>query len=145
MHSIKKILAFFFLFVALIAVRAFESSLFYDPFISFFKNNYLYAAIPEYDLVKLLLHMFFRNCLNTVISLGIIYCFFSRKHYLQIAVKTYVASFIVFSIVFVYYLVNKFENGYLIPFYVRRMLIHPVLLMLLLAAFFYDSKINVKK
>ena len=62
------------LFFALILVRAFELQLFYDPFIEYFKYDYLYDPIPVFSGSKLLVSLIFRYGLNTVISLFIICC-----------------------------------------------------------------------
>ena len=75
------------LFVLLMLVRAYGSFLFYDPFIAYFRHDYLIAPIPEYDTLKLFLSLFLRYTLNTVISLLIIYLAFQR---LKLLVSTQV-------------------------------------------------------
>ena len=67
-----------FLFFLLVLVRAFESDLFYDPFIAYFENDFLQESIPFFSGRKLLIDMSFRYFLNAVISLAIIYVAFLR-------------------------------------------------------------------
>lgn len=123
----------------LILVRAFARQLFYDPFIEFFGNEYLKATFPEIDSTKLFLNLFFRYTLNTIISLGIIYIVFQKKQLIFFAVKFYVIAFVILSTVYWFQLNGEFSNGYLLAFYVRRMLIHPIFLLLLLPAFYYQK------
>ncbi len=77
-----RILIIMLLFLALVLVRAFQNALFYDPFIEYFRNGYLYDTIPVFSGSKLLLHLIFRYGLNTLISLLIIYVAFQNKDFL---------------------------------------------------------------
>ena len=129
------------LFVLLMLVRAYGSFLFYDPFIAYFRHDYLIAPIPEYDTLKLFLSLFLRYTLNTVISLLIIYLAFQKKGLVRFSVRFYTAAFIVLSVVYYLLLQIGFENGHLFGFYVRRFLIHPVFVLILLPAFYYQKKL----
>ncbi len=136
-YSIVAILLFL-----LVLVRAFEKQLFYDPFLLFFKNNYLYAEMPVFDFTRLLVNLLYRFSLNTVFSIGIIYVVFEKKSYAWLALKLYAIAFVVFTLLYTYFLYTAFEIGYLLPFYVRRFLIHPLLLLLLVAAFYYRNGVK---
>lgn len=131
------------LFLVLILVRAFQSSLFYDPFIAFFKNDYLTSAFPIFETPKLFLSLIFRYMLNTLISLAIIYLFFQKKSLILFSIKFYLIAFIVLSGVYLLLLETSFSSGYLLAFYVRRMLIHPIFLLVLLPAFYYQKKVII--
>ena len=129
------------LFLLLILVRAFGADIFYDPFIEYFRNDYLNKPIPDYNGLKLSLNILFRYTLNTFISLAIIYVAFQKKGLVKFSTKFYVAAFVVMG--FLYFILLQFEmvNGHLFTFYVRRFLIHPVFVLILLPAFYYQKKL----
>ncbi|MDN3642122.1 exosortase F system-associated protein [Lutimonas halocynthiae] len=127
------------LFFVLVLVRAFELQLFYDPFIEYFKYDYLYDPIPVFSGSKLLTSLIFRYGLNTVISLFIIYIAFENKGFVVFAVKFYMIAFVILSITFFIILKGELAHGYLFAFYIRRFLIHPLFVLLLLPAFYYKQ------
>ncbi len=129
------------LFALLILVRAYGAELFYDPFITYFKKAYLNEAIPEYDSLKLWTSIFFRYLINTVISLVIIYMAFQKKGLVRFSIKFYTAAFVVLSVFYFALLQFEMINGHLFAFYVRRFLIHPVFVLILLPAFYYQKKL----
>lgn len=144
MNRTGRIFIVFILVFLLILIRIFAPQLFYDPFIEFFGNEYLKATFPEISSTRLFLNLFFRYTLNTIISLVIIYIVFQKKQLIFFAIKFYVIAFLVLSIIYWFQLNGEFSNGYLLAFYVRRMLIHPIFLLLLLPAFYYQ-KISKKE
>ena len=125
------------LFLLLIMVRAFELQLFYDPFIVYFKNAYLHEPIPVFSGSKLLISLIFRYALNTIISLAIIYLAFQNTSFVKFSIKFYAIAFILLSITFFIILKGELQHGYLFAFYIRRFLIHPLFVLLLLPAFYY--------
>ena len=129
------------LFLLLILVRAFETELFYDPFIEYFKDDYLHKPIPDYNGFILSLNILFRYLINAIISLAIIYFTFQKKGLVKFSVKFYVAAFIVLGFFYFILLKSEMLNGYLFAFYVRRFLIHPVFVLILLPAFYYQKKL----
>lgn len=139
MNKLLKIALLGLLFILLIAIRAYGSVLFYDPLIDYFKNDYLYTYLPEIDAWKLIINLLFRYVLNSIISLAIIWVLFQRKDYLKFSSIFLIGAFLVLVTVFVLLLKNQFENGYLLPFYIRRFIIHPLFLLLLLPAFYYQK------
>lgn len=128
----------------LVLVRAFEDQLFYDPFIAFFQNDYLYTNMPDYNVSQLFVNLFYRYTLNSVISVGIIYLVFDKLGYVILVSKLYVFAFFLLAIVYYFLLNEGFENGYLLPFYIRRFLVHPLFLLLLLAALYYEKLTGVE-
>ena len=138
---LKKYIILFFLFLSLIMVRAFVEPLFYDPLIEYFKHDYLKMPIPKLNLTTYLLNISYRFFLNTIISLAILFVIFKEVNVFLFSVKIYVASFIVL-ICFLFVLL-KFEiiESYLVVFYVRRFLIHPIILLVLIPAFYYQQLI----
>ena len=142
MNKYIKIILSLILFLLLFAVRAFQSELFYDPLVEYFKNDYLYKYIYNIDVWRLITSMLFRYTLNSLISLGLIWVLFERKDYLKFSGFFFMLAFMVLIIVFVVLLRDDFENGYLLPFYIRRFIIHPLFLLLLLPAFYYQKLSN---
>lgn len=139
-----RILLIIILFFCLILVRAFEQNLFYDPFIIYFKNDYLQKPIPFFSGSKLLISLIFRYGLNTLISLAIIYLAFQKKNFVEFSIKFYLIAFVILGITFFIILKGELNNGYLFAFYIRRFLIHPLFVLLLLPAFYY-KQLTVKE
>lgn len=144
MDRIVRILIIMVLFLALVLVRAFQHELFYDPFIEYFRNGYLYDTIPVFSGSKLLLNLIFRYGLNTIISLAIIYVAFQNWDFLIFSIKFYFFAFILLVITFFIILKGELADGYLFAFYVRRFLIHPLFVLILLPAFYY-KQLTVKE
>ncbi len=137
-----KIVLVVILLVCLVAIRAFASSLFYDPLIAFFKTNHITEALPEMNIPKLLLNLSLRFWLNTVISLAILWVFFKKRDIVKLSAFLFGITFILLISVF-YVLLKTSENeSYMLLFYVRRFLIHPIFLLLLIPAFYFQR--NVK-
>lgn len=134
-----RILYILLLFLLLVLVRGFENELFYDPFIDYFRNDYLYDPIPVFSGSKLLWGLIFRYGLNTFFSLLIIYVAFDNKDFLVFSIKFYAVAFVVLTITFFIILKGELAHGYLFAFYVRRFLIHPLFVLLLLPAFYYKQ------
>ncbi len=139
LHKGLRILIIIFLFIMLVLVRAFELEMFYDPFIEYFKNDFLDKPIPVFSGSILLKDLFIRYSMNTIISLTIIYFVFQNKNFVIFAIKFYVLAFIVLIITFFIILKGELSNGYLFAFYIRRFIIHPLFVLLLLPAFYYKQ------
>ncbi|WP_046742948.1 exosortase F system-associated membrane protein [Kordia zhangzhouensis] len=142
MTKVWKYIVIGFLVGLLILIRAFEQQLFYDPFLDFFKNDYLQAQPPAYDSWKLFVHHIFRYGLNMLISLGIIYVAFENKHVLLFSIGLYIVAFVVLISLYFYFIQHNLEEDYLLTFYIRRFLIQPLFVMILLPAFYYQRKIK---
>ncbi|MCL8006772.1 exosortase F system-associated membrane protein [Gelidibacter japonicus] len=139
MSNVVKMIALLVFFGLLILIRAFENELFYDPYLTFFKNDYLYIDNPRREILKLTLFTSLRYFLNTVISLGIIYIFFNDRSVVKFSVLIYVFSFFILLAFFLYFVINPRQEDYYIFFNIRRFLIQPLLLLLLLPAFYYHQ------
>ncbi|XCF07225.1 exosortase F system-associated protein [Tamlana crocina] len=127
------------LFLLLILIRFFEDALFYDPYLNFFHNDYLYVDSPRREVAKLIAFTTLRYALNTVISLGIIYLFFKDKGILKFSAIIYAFAFVVLILVYLYFVVNPRQEDYYLFFNIRRFLIQPIILILLLPAFYYHK------
>ena len=129
------------IFVLLLAIiRAFEASLFYDPFLVYFKQEYLHLPFPEYDGTSLFFGMFFRYFLNTIISLAIIYLIFKDIALLKFIGFLYLILFIMLIVAFFSILFFFDENSNFLLFYIRRFLIQPLFLLLFIPAVLFQKK-----
>jgi len=128
------------LFFLLMLIRALAPKIFYDPFIQYFKNDYLYKVIPVFVMSKLFLNILFRYALNFVFSLIILYVAFQKRSIIQFSIWFYIVTFVVFMLAFYILLQTGFQKGYLLAFYIRRFLIHPLFVLVLLPAFYYQEK-----
>ena len=137
-YLVKIVFSLFFLCL-LFLIRAFETTLFYDPLIDYFKNDYLHQKIDNIDSWRLLINLLSRYLLNSIISLGLIWILFKRKDYVKFSGVFFVLAFIILIPVFLFLLKDNFQRGYLLFFYVRRFTIQPLFLLLLVPLFFYQK------
>lgn len=121
----------------LIGVRMMEDRLFYDPFLDYFHLANKDAVFPDFVWFKLVLNYLFRFLLNLILSAVVVHFIFRNK---QWTVQAMVLMLIVFAITFPLYLYaisTKFEIGYLFSFYMRRFVIQPLILLLIIPIFYY--------
>ncbi|KAB8154332.1 exosortase F system-associated protein [Kordia sp. TARA_039_SRF] len=142
MKKIWKYIVIGFLFGLLVLIRAFEYQLFYDPFLNFFKYDYFQGTIPAYETWQLFLSHVFRYGLNTLVSLTIIYVAFENKGVVKFSLGLYLVAFIILSSLYFYLIKHDLAEDYLLTFYVRRFLIQPLFVLILLPAFYYQRKIK---
>ncbi len=137
--SNKNLVAVAILVFALISVRAFESKLFYDPFLEFFHGEIQNKPLPEYDGFKLFLGLFFRYLINSVITVSIVYLLFKETSIVKLTTFLLLGFFIV--LIAILFLILNFSShpDYLYVFYIRRFLIQPLFLILFVPAFYYQK------
>lgn len=138
-HKVRIALATLFA-IGLVVIRAYEDSLFYDPFLNYFKTDYYNLPIPEIDNFKLFLGLFFRYFMNTVLSLAIIYVLFKDIDAIKFASFLYSLFFVILIIALFFILLNTGETNKMGLFYIRRFLIQPLFLLLFLPAFYYQKQ-----
>lgn len=133
-------LGIFIAFLAIVCIRLFEDKIFYDPFLHFFKSDYQNKALPDLQNFKLIGNLFLRYLANSLLSITIIYLLFQNKMHVKIATFLYLIVFVVLIIVFSYLIFASDNPDYLLLFYIRRFLIQPILLLLLIPAFYFQKK-----
>ena len=135
-----KILNWILVFVGilgLVSVRFLEDKIFYDPFLAFFKGDYKVAQIPEFLWGKLIISHFFRFFLNLFFSAVVIHFMFLNKKWTLQAVVLITVAFLFFFPIYLWCLYTKMEIGYLFTFSVRRFVIQPIILLLIIPIFYY--------
>ncbi|WP_338357001.1 exosortase F system-associated membrane protein [Yeosuana marina] len=137
MNNKTKYIVLFVLFGLLVLIRVFENELFYDPYLTFFQNDYLYIDNPRREIFKLTAFTTLRYVLNTVISLAILYVVFKDKSIIKFSALIYGVSFIILILIYLYFVVNPKQEQYYLFFNMRRFLIQPIILLVLLPAFYY--------
>ena len=142
MKKISKIAVLVLLGSFLVLIRMFENEIFYDPLISFFKSEYSNSSLPEMNSFKLLGNITFRFFLNTLVSIGIIWIVFKDKGVLKLSVFLFGILFCMLIFAFSYLVFYSNSENFLPLFYVRRFLIQPILLLVLLPAFYFQKKKN---
>jgi len=137
MPKLTRYILVFILILVLMAIRGFEDVLFYDPYLTFFENDYLYIDNPRREVAKLVLFTSLRYLLNTMVSLGILYLIYNDKIMIKFSVVLYGLAYVLLLIPFLYFVINPRQEDYYLFFNVRRFLIQPIGLILLLPAFYY--------
>lgn len=132
------------LVLLLVLIRYYEDWLFYDPLLEFYHSEYLHNKVPYFNTFELLLNIFYRFFLNSVISLGIIYIAFFDKNILKFSILLYGLLFLLGFPLLMFLILTIENQNFLALFYVRRFLIHPVFIILLLPAFYY-YRLNTRR
>lgn len=138
MKTITKYILIAVLIGLLVLIRFFENDLFYDPYLEFFKNDYLYMDNPRQEVFKLTLSTTLRYVLNTLISLGILFVAFKDWSVVKFSTLLYGVAYVVLIVLFLYFVLSPKQSQYYLFFNIRRFLIQPIGLLLLLPAFYYQ-------
>lgn len=141
MIKMFKISIILLLFGLLVLVRLFEAELFYDPLLSFFKQDYLNSKVPNIKLGKLILNTGARYFINTLVSLLILWVAFKDKDVIKFSVLLYVLAVTLLLPWMAWLVANATpDSNYNVLFYVRRFLIQPLFVLLLLPAFYFHKQ-----
>jgi exosortase F-associated protein len=137
--SMFQLMGMFALVVLLACVRIFEKHLFYDPLNVFFKQES--KILPQYNSLKLFVSIGFRYLLNALISLVILWVAFKDRQILRLSALLYVLFFVLVTMA-LFIALQATSPNLLLVFYLRRFLIHPLLILLFLPAFYYQKNIK---
>lgn len=141
MNKYIKFILIVVLVLLLFLVRANEA-IFQDPFVAYFKLDYLTSERPDYSFGQLLLSHSIRYDINAIISLSILYVLFKDRDIIKFSLLCYIIAFLVLFPLYYYLLKDLNITNYQTAFYVRRFLIQPLLLLVLVPAFFYHKYKN---
>ncbi|AYN00554.1 exosortase F system-associated membrane protein [Chryseobacterium sp. 3008163] len=128
----------------LVGVRMVEDEIFYDPFLDYFHAANKNINFPEFEWGKLILSHVLRFVLNLFFSCIIIHFLFKNKEW---TIQGALLMSIVFAITFPIYLYciyDRFDVGYLFSFYMRRFVIQPLILLLIVPLFYYRKQILLR-
>ena len=139
-----KVLWATFLIVLLVLIRVFESNLFYDPFLEYYKKEFTHLPLPAFNVFKLFFSLGMRFYINSVISLFLLYVLFQDTQIVKFSALLYVVFGSVLMISFVFMLTFFGEDNKMALFYIRRFIIQPIFIMLFIPAFYYQKKTSNK-
>lgn len=125
------------MFGMLVLIRVFENELFYDPYLLFFQNDYLYLDYPRREILALTISTTIRYFLNSGISLAILYLFYLDLSMIKFSLLLYGVAYVILISIFLYFVINPRQEDYYLFFNLRRFLIQPIILLFLLPAFYY--------
>lgn len=126
----------------LIGIRFLEDRLFDDPFIKYFHEGLTGGIFPEVNWTKLILHHLFRFLLNLGFSLLIVHHLFRKVRWTVQAAVLMMIFFVITFLVYLYCLHSQMEFGALFTFYMRRFVIQPIILLLIIPLFYYREHIE---
>lgn len=123
----------------LVLIRMFQNELFYDPLLSYFKSDYSNLPIPEINSFKFIGNVSLRFFMNSFISLAILWVLFKDKGIIKLSSILYVVFFLILLLSLSYLLFYSESKNLFTIFYVRRFLIQPLLLLVLIPAFYFQK------
>ncbi|MDR2205116.1 MAG: exosortase F system-associated protein [Flavobacteriaceae bacterium] len=142
MKKIINWLVIIFAIFGLIGVRVLEDKIFYDPFLNYFRGINQQTHFPDFQWNKLILSHLFRFGLNLIFSAIIIQFMFKRRVWTLQAILMICLVFIITFPIYLYCVSTKFEIGHLFSFYMRRFVIQPLILLLIIPMFYYRLKMR---
>ena len=129
--------------IAIVGVRFLEQDLFYDPLLDYFKHTNR-EVLPPIDFVRLYIHVFFRYMINLLLTVLIIKLIFWKQSYVKFTIIVGILGLLILLPIYAYMISNELKSGEMLFFYVRRFLIQPMFLILLLPCFYYQEVQNKK-
>jgi exosortase F-associated protein len=137
-----KIIQVVALVLLLVLIRLLERHLFYDPFLAYYRTEFQHLPIPNYNIFKLFFSLGFRFYLNSVISLFLLYVLFKDTKMVKFSILLYMILGSVLMISFLFILNFFAEENKMTLFYIRRFIIHPILILLFIPGFYYQKKMK---
>ena len=123
--------------MGLVLVRYFETNLFYDPLDLFFQGDYLTRELPLIDPLFFWPSLIFRFLLNLIFGLMLLKGLFIDPQTIRFTWVLYLMFFAFISLA-LFGLMAMYQAGYYHQlFYVRRFLIHPIILLILIPGFYF--------
>ncbi len=132
------------LVIGIVLIRYFEVSLFQDPLNDYFHSDFQNFPIPDIDLWKTVFSTSLRFLMNMVLSLWILWFLYKREDYLKASLWVFLFAFIILMLAFITLVQLDGQWVKMALFYVRRFLIHPLLLFILVAGCYFLKTRNKK-
>ena len=130
----------FLLLILLVGVRLYEHHFFDDGLITFFQHDYLTQPLPQASVWSVLGVDVMRYIVNTILSIAILISLFDHPDLSKFLSIVYAMVLVILTILFYYFFTHYTIGNYLGLFYVRRFLIQPLLLFVLLPALYYSGR-----
>ena len=130
--------------LGLIGVRMVEDQWFYDPFINYFHEANRNVEFPVVVWPKLIVSHLFRFLLNLIFSAIVVQFIFLNKQWTLQAIILMVLVFAITFPIYLYCIYTHFDVGMLFSFYIRRFVIQPLILLLIIPMFYYRKQIQKK-
>lgn len=127
----------------MILVYVFQIEIFYDP-LNHFQFNPQNPQVPEINSGKLVLSKSIRYLLNDTFGLMVIWGLFGNKKYLQFAVYVFLFGFLVLLPLYLILVTNFYVETRPFLNHLHRLVLNPVLMMLLIPAFYYQKSLRAK-
>jgi exosortase F-associated protein len=137
-----RVFGLFLLVLVLASIRIFEESLFYDPFLNYFKADFTNFPLPDVEKLKLFVSLSFRYLLNSIVSIVFIQIAFKDLSFTKFASILFGILFIILIIAFYGVLVFYANENKMELFYVRRFLIQPLFLLLFIPGYLIQKRTN---
>ena len=137
-----RVFGLFLLVLVLASIRIFEESLFYDPFLNYFKADFTNFPLPDIEKLKLFVSLSFRYLLNSIVSIVFIQIAFKDLSFTKFASILFGILFIILIIAFYGVLVFYANENKMELFYVRRFLIQPLFLLLFIPGYLIQKRTN---
>lgn len=135
--TIKYITVVTILIFLLASVRFFQDHVFYDPLDQYFHSDYQSTPIPQLDIAKLLLSNALRYLINSGLGIAVLWILFKSRSYLNASLWVYLFAFVILNVLFFIALQFDTDLSKMALFYIRRFMIHPLLLFVLVAGGYY--------
>ena len=130
--------------LGLVLVYIFQLQLFYDPF-----QNITYTGtepvVPEYNKLYYVLSKVLRYILNDGFGLMIIWGLFGDKKYLRFAVLIFLFGLLLLLPIYLILSINFYASSFTFLTHLHRLVLNPVLMMLLIPAFYYQKSLAPKE
>ncbi|WP_293873926.1 exosortase F system-associated protein [Flavobacterium sp.] len=134
-----------FLIALLVLIRAFEETVFYDPFLKYFQSEYAHLPFPRINIFKLFFSFGMRFYLNSVISLFLLYVIFKDTQIVKFSALLYILLGSTLMISFIFILHFFGEESKMTLFYIRRFLIQPIFILLFIPGFYYQKQSSQRR
>lgn len=138
-NLILRLSAVLFIVLLLAAIRFFEATLFYDPLLLYFKSNFQNTPLPTINHSLLFTSYIWRYTLNSTLSLIILYLCLQDRSMIRFSCWMYLILLFILLFLFGSALYLFDEPDKMLVFYLRRLIIQPLFLLLFLAGFLYQN------
>jgi len=128
----------------LIIVYVFQAQLFYDPFANHLFNP-MHPEVPEYNASKYIIAKAARYILNDGFALMVIWGLFKNQTYVRFAVIIFFIGFLILLPIYLFLAMNYFIETQSFLNHLHRLVLNPVLMMLLIPAFYYQQLLKKKE